>query len=926
MALQHEDVELRVTGSKAAKAFVAIITKQHWSHYVKLIQLVIDLIKDCLMKNQEVEAVSALESLAEVAELEPKMLRPIVPEMVDILVSVCNEQEFETSCRKLSLEVLVLLCESAGSMMRKLEGLAERLLNVCLGFMMMVEFDDGWSQEDKPVEDDEDCLDVVAEWAIDRIANSLHGKVLLPPAFATLPAMLEQPDWRQRYVACLAIAGIGEGCHSLMKDHLGSIVEKVLPLLQDQEPAVRYAACSAIGQMSIDFASQSTSKKDYKASFQAQFHSTVISSLIQCVAASSGHFRVQGHAIGALINFCDRTDKQTLVPYLDAILTQLGECLSVQSILVQEGAVSALATMADTARSHFANYYSAFIVHMKSIIAEATAPEHKMLRAKTLECATLMGVAVGKEVFGQDALEIMNILKSMEDAGMKSDDPAIAFTLTSWARLCEVLKEDFMPFLPHVLPPLVESAKIVPTICTLEDEETEEDLPDEGRNWEVINIIDARIGIKTSALEEKRVACDMLVMYARHLGPHFAPVVEQMDFVLGHLKFMFEDGVRSAAANLIPFLIKAYVENEQYGVGPAVDLWNTAWPALVDAAKDEGDLEVATYMLTSISQCVAVLEQAAFSQEMLAGITELVNTVMDDFNEMAAHRYEQLQQDEDLDEQAMAELSEDELARYMLIAEVASIIHVLYGHGKSQFDPYFERVSGHFVNMLGGQRHVRDLHWALCVFDDVIEHSPQHSLGYAQHFAQTMVTSLEHEDYEVRQAAAYGIGVMAREGQGTYAEVCVAAAPKLLAMITAQGSRMSPASAATDNAIAALVRVARAGNHGLTEAELMPQLVSWLPLTEDDEELEYVFGYLIDMIESQNPLVADPAVVLQITVALCKVVGDEGLMPLDEPFGQRAAAFLHAYLTQGDKSVTDQLRAFIASDEDVATRMQTILA
>ena len=33
---------------------------------------------------------------------------------------------------------------------------------------MTVEFEDGWSQEDKPVEDDEEDLAVAAEWAVVR--------------------------------------------------------------------------------------------------------------------------------------------------------------------------------------------------------------------------------------------------------------------------------------------------------------------------------------------------------------------------------------------------------------------------------------------------------------------------------------------------------------------------------------------------------------------------------------------------------------------------------------------------------------------------------------------------------------------------------------------------------------------------------------
>lgn len=57
----------------------------------------------------------------------------------------------------------------------------------------------------------------------------------------------------------------------------------------------------------------------------------------------------------------------------------------------------------------------------------------------------------------------------------------------------------------------------------------------------------------------------MLVMYARHLGPHFAPHVQSMAFVLPLLKFVFEEGVRTAASNLIPFLIKSYVDNPHVG-------------------------------------------------------------------------------------------------------------------------------------------------------------------------------------------------------------------------------------------------------------------------------------------------------------------------------------------------------------------------
>ena len=64
----------------------------------------------------------------------------------------------------------------------------------------------------------------------------------------------------------------------------------------------------------------------------------------------------------------------------------------------------------------------------------------------------------------------------------------------------------------------------------------------------------------------------MLVTYARHLGPHFAPHVQSMAFVLPLLKFVFEEGVRTASANLIPFLIKAYMDNPHVRQGACLPL------------------------------------------------------------------------------------------------------------------------------------------------------------------------------------------------------------------------------------------------------------------------------------------------------------------------------------------------------------------
>jgi hypothetical protein len=57
----------------------------------------------------------------------------------------------------------------------------------------------------------------------------------------------------------------------------------------------------------------------------------------------------------------------------------------------------------------FTVFYDHFMPGIKSLLTEATAPELSELRGKAIECAGLIGEAVGAQTFARDALEIMRI-------------------------------------------------------------------------------------------------------------------------------------------------------------------------------------------------------------------------------------------------------------------------------------------------------------------------------------------------------------------------------------------------------------------------------------------------------------------------------------------------------------------------------------
>ena len=67
---------------------------------------------------------------------------------------------------------------------------------------------------------------------------------------------------------------------------------------------------------------------------------------------------------------------------------------------------------------------------LKYIIQNATATELRLLRGKTIECISLIGLAVGGEKFMNDAGEVMELLlksqKGSAEEELADDDPQVS--------------------------------------------------------------------------------------------------------------------------------------------------------------------------------------------------------------------------------------------------------------------------------------------------------------------------------------------------------------------------------------------------------------------------------------------------------------------------------------------------------------------
>jgi hypothetical protein len=105
----------------------------------------------------------------------------------------------------------------------------------------------------------------------------------------------------------------------------------------------------------------------------------------------------------------------------------------------------------------------------------------------------------------------------------------------------------------------------------------------------------------------------------------------------------------------------------------------------------------------------------------------------------------------------------------------------------------------------------------------VIEFLGPASVKYQEHFVQPLLHYLGSPQAEVRQAAAYGAGVLGQFGGPAYAAVCASAFPKLAEMIQAPGSREPESINPTENAISAATKILKWNSSAITNlAEMLP--------------------------------------------------------------------------------------------------------
>jgi len=246
-------------------------------------------------------------------------------------------------------------------------------------------------------------------------------------------------------------------------------------------------------------------------------------------------------------------------------------------------------------------------------------------------------------------------------------------------------------------------------------------------------------------------------------------------------------------------------------------------------------------------------QAAAFTPAQQQQCTQVLSKLMMESAERKAERakaQEEEEPDEEEEEQMAGEAEREEI----LISNVVECVGTLMKAHHSAYLPVFEEQMAQItMAMMQPSAIDSDRSAALCVFDDLIEHCSADG-GAERYIASLLPFYLQYSqdaNTEVRQAAVYGIGVLAEFGKAFLGEAEQQQCAQAMLQVVEHAEAWSEDNAtASDNAVSALGKLCKLSDN--IAAAAFPRWLKQLPLSADKSEAILVHGQLAAFVEASN--------------------------------------------------------------------------
>ena len=559
--LEHDSLEIKLAALKATINYLGCADRKDTKEFYGLIPLLAGVVTKALEEDDESVIEDALVEFNDLVELEPSFFKSTFSDLYTTFKPIISKSDFcNATLRHLPLEFAVSMIERKPSLAKKNEELLKDILDQTFQLMIDIddEIDESWMKPKEGFAGEEEDEDNVSfgKTVIDRLIATIGDEIMLPLIGELVQTTIaNDQDWRYKHAGIMAFSQVGEYVDDAKK--IAVMIPNILEACGHTNPMIRYAALHCLGQFSNDMPEE----------FQNAYGADVIPVATACLDDQVP--RVQAHACACFTNFIEHATEEMMTPQIEALSQKYCNLLQTGVSMVKENAATAMATLVEKVGEAFIPYFTESLQFLIQILNEYHGKEYKQFRGQVIEAIPIICAAVGLETFKPVANDVIGILQQIQDSQLDTKDSQRVYLLSAWQRICLLMKGEFAPFLPGILPGIFNMAAMNPemgvsgseTIQSLTDvlKEVSTAAPKAaGEEEKTLNVV-------TDEIEEKDIGIQMLAIFIDEVGEACIDYLEQISkILLGVVDYSANDSIRSSAASSLPGLIKA-AKKKGYG-------------------------------------------------------------------------------------------------------------------------------------------------------------------------------------------------------------------------------------------------------------------------------------------------------------------------------------------------------------------------
>ena len=532
-----ESIEVRITTVRALGKVAQNLESDASADLAAMqsaVPQMVGVLNQCLEQSNQEGVRQILDVLEEICMLEVPIISNHVAELIDFFLTNGANKDHEEDLRLMCLNSLIWTCSYKRSKVQSL-GLAKPMIARLMPIAVEEDSDDV----------DEDSPSRLALRVIDGLATELPPSHVFPALLEQMQSYMANADPHHRKAAMMAFGVSVEGCSEYIRPHMNELWPFVEAGLKDPEAVVRKAACVALGCLCEMLEDECASK-----------HATLLPIIMELI----NNPETQRSACTALDSLLEVMGND-ISQYLPAIMDRLAGLLETAPVPVKATVTGAIGSAAHASKEGFLPYFNQTMQRIQPFLLLKEEGDEMDLRGITTDTVGTFAEAVGKEAFRPYFQDLMKLAFE----GMELNNPRLReCSFIFFAVMSRVFGEEFTPFLPHVVPRLIESCKRsehyavpggpgdgtisgigIPGASTGGDDDDDDGFVD------IDELNDSFLNVNSAVAIEKEVAADSLGEIFAHTKSGFLPFIQESVEQLVNLLEHFYQGIRKSSVSAL---------------------------------------------------------------------------------------------------------------------------------------------------------------------------------------------------------------------------------------------------------------------------------------------------------------------------------------------------------------------------------------